>query len=117
MTSGRDDKQGRSGPETLIYDSWPKSGPFEPKKEEKKQRRFYEFTVEDFSKDGGCPEHPTAGSYLVKDYAYEYPGGEIRNMALGWVCAGCLRRGWCWDGNRRVTIYPSPKPRRRVYVP
>ena len=106
------------GLETLIPGSWPKSGPFKPKKEDRKPKMFCEFVVEGFDKDGGCPEHFTAGAYLVKDYAYEYPDGSVRNMSIGWVCAGCLRRGWTWDGDKKVTIHPSPKHvRRRIYSP
>jgi len=99
----------KRGPRLLIPESWPRIGVGKPKPLESWPRRFYEFIVMDFNRDGGCIEHPRNGAYFVVDYAYEYPNGMIRNMAAGWVCAGCLERGWCWDGINRVTIHPHPK--------
>jgi len=99
---------------TWAPDSWPKIGIVEKRKEKRDKfpRRFCEYFVEDYDKNGGCPEHPTAGSYLVVGYAYRYPNGEIRNISIGWICAGCLRRGWTRDGDKKIAIYPYHKPGR-----
>ena len=68
----------------------------------------YGFEVGGYDPSGGCPFHPNAGSYLVRDYELVDEAGNVYRMALGWVCAGCLRERTIRDGARWTDGRPVP---------
>jgi len=99
-------KEEKSGlmPPSWCPGSWPMVGVQKLEEREEKPRMLYGFIVEGEDPSGGCPEHPTAGSVLVKNYAYIYPDGSARKISLGWVCKNCLKRGQTSDGPLKVHI-------------
>jgi len=66
------------------------------------------FRVGGYDPNGGCPFHPTAGSYLVRDYELVDEEGNVQRMALGWICAGCLKEKMIRDGAKWVAGRPIP---------
>jgi len=55
--------------------------------------RGFDLEPEYYDEEGGCSDHPKAGSILVKDYAY-VDRGKTMKMAMGYVCLGCLLEGY-----------------------
>lgn len=66
------------------------------------------FNVLEYAFGGDCDEHRGMGQVLVKDYAYIYPGRELRivRIAIGWVCVGCIREGYARLDSGVVRIIP-----------
>ena len=75
---------------------------------EEELKKLAVFEILDWATGGECFEHKGMGSVLVKDYAYVYPGRElmVHKMSIGWVCAGCIERGYTILDCGAVKIVP-----------
>jgi len=80
---------------------------------EEEVKKLSVFDILDWASGGECDEHRGSGlgSALVRDYAYIYPGGSVtvHRITIGWVCAGCLYRGYANFDCGAVRIVPLDK--------
>jgi len=84
---------------------------------EEEYKKLALFNILDWAAGGECFEHRGTGSVLVRDYAYIYPGREltVHRISIGWVCAGCIERGYAMLDCGAVKIVPLAKLREKVH--